>query len=204
MRKIVVVFLVISSLYGCVGKTGIVRDDLFPSNDYSQSMQKKVLFESEGMGLFVGRPSGLASGAWSVSVDLKGIQEKAAGKVIEYLCSNVSPSPDHALKVLSSITDFKYYWKSSLSGTTPVISFKMNIRALDNDNTINTIEVKELPGDRFNSTWSEFFRYLAFGTLGEVASGNPAASRGSQAVTDIALLASYKIYHDEFPKILER
>lgn len=198
-RRVLPILALVFMLAGCAGQMAQVNlSMLHLEGDYGFKVKNPITFSTAGLGeqTYTGHPSSLGYGAYSVTVDLKSIQDASAKAVLGSIYDEVRDAGANS-QIISYITDFKYLWLFSL--TTKVdVSFNLHFKAVTNGNVVytNIIPVKDIE-DTGKIDWSG-----AFGLLGEVLSGS--IDERSQLVGDVTLKAVYDIYKTELTKIAKK
>lgn len=187
-------------LAGCAGQMAQVNlstlGDL--KRDYGFKVKGPITFSTAGLGeqTYTGLPSGLGYGVYSVTVDLKSIQDAAAKAVLDSIYDEVRDAGANS-QIISYITDFKYWWPFHWT-TAVYVSFNLHFKAVKNGNVVYANNISR---QRFKDTgsidWSG-----AFGLLGEVLSGS--IDERSQLVGDVTLKAVYDIYEAELTEIAKK
>lgn len=197
LRTILSVSALLFILSGCAGQQAHINPGAigYLKKDYGVKIRGPVTFSTASYGVqsFTGRPSGLNYAVYSVSVDLKAIQEASAKAVLASIYDEVSDAGPGS-QIISNITGFEYRWPISLK-TKLVVNFNLHIKTIRNGKVVyeNIIPVKgEGEGD---TDWSG-----AFGVLGETLSGS--VDKRSQMVGDVTLKAVHSVFEKEMPKIV--
>ncbi len=196
LRTILSISALMFILVGCAGQQAQINPGAigYLKKDYGVKIRGPVTFSTAGYGAqnFSGRPSGLNYAVYSVSVDLKSIQDASAKTVLGSIYEEVRDFGANS-QIISYITDFNYHWPISLK-TKASVNFNLHIKAIKNGKAVyeKTIPVNvEGEGD---TDWSG-----AFGVLGEALSGS--VDKRSQMVGDVTLKAVHSVYEKEMPGI---
>jgi len=197
--RLLIVALTLLTLTACAGKQGAIQVDqtiaAFGSRDYGVHIHKSLYFTTQGAPLFSGRPDGFGAYAYSISLNLKSIQEGTANKVLASIYDHVIIA-DTGEGIVSEITNFSYNWSFSLAAK-PQVSFHMNIywRVNGEKHLYKAVDIKDFNGGEEQVLMGG----ALFGLLGAALTNE--ADKRSQLVTNTTIKAVYSIYKKEFPII---
>lgn len=192
--------LVILGIIGCAGKTAhIDTSNLgFLKKDYGIRHEGRITFSvsPEGQAVYSGHPSCLTFCLYSVSVDLKAIQEACARNILDSIYEDVIDAGRKS-QLISYISDFKYKWPFSFS-TRAIVSFKLHLHAFKDGKAIysKVLNIDEHEG----SEGKTFMAGALFGLAGDYLSGD--TDKRSQMVANATLEAVYKAYENEMIQIV--
>jgi len=191
-------FVLLFIASGCAGKQGIVNVDQtvnsYAKVDYGIRKHGEIRFSVIGSDTYTGKPDSITYYGYSISVNLKAVQETAASKVLAAIYDNVLLSDSRAT-ITSSISDFTYSWDFSFSAQ-PSVSFKISIFVTKNG--VRSL-YKEVNVKDFNGGEKRLLLGGIFGMLGSAI--NEEQDKRSQLVTNAVIKAVYGVYKKELPAI---
>jgi len=210
MRKTILCFSAILFVVGgCSGKLGSVSvdDNTFgkpAQQDYGIHKTGQIKFGVLSPVAFSGRPHSLSYYAYTVDVNLKGIQETVANRILQSIYDDVVFTGGQS-EFYSSITEFSYSWEFSMASK-PDVSFKLSLYYIKDGKRIlyKEVKIKDFNGGEEKSMFGGAVGMLLLGPIGALLgnAANKEPDKRSQLVTNTVVKAVYAIYQRELPNMV--